>query len=114
MHIKIQGGTVRHGDPSLCATCGHATIIQGETLDQRIVSCHAAFMHPKPIPFKVTSCTAYADARQPSYGEMVRLAWVLQPHGTRRRPAGFVRGRDLSSKEFLEVLHEGPEDLGCE
>jgi hypothetical protein len=25
MRMKIRGGTVRHGDPSLCLTCRHAT-----------------------------------------------------------------------------------------
>jgi hypothetical protein len=110
MHIKVQGGTVRHDDPSLCTACGHSTIIRGETADQRIVSCHAAFMHPRPIPFRVTSCTAYVDGSQPPYSELVRLAWILRPYGSKKRPAGFVRGEDLTDKEFVEMLHAGPDD----
>ena len=109
MHIKVHGGTVRHDDPSLCTGCGHSTIIRGETADQRIVSCHAAFMHPRPIPFRVTSCTAYVDGSQPPYSELVRLAWILRPYGSKKRPAGFVRGEDLTDKEFVEMLHAGPD-----
>jgi len=41
MRIKVLGGTVRHSDSSLCGTCARSTIIQGETLDERIVECHA-------------------------------------------------------------------------
>jgi hypothetical protein len=108
MHIKVQGGTVTHGDGSLCVTCGHSTIIRGEKLDERIVECHASVMDGRLIPFRVTSCSSYIDVRQPSYGDMVRIAWILQPHATKRRPAGFVRCEELSPKEFAELVSDGP------
>lgn len=109
MHIKVRGGTVQHGDPSLCNTCCHSTIIRGETLDQRIVECHASVTRGRVIPFRVTSCSSYCDARQPSYVDMLRTAWILQPHGTKRRPAGFVRGEELTPKEFADIASEGPD-----
>ena len=66
-------------------------------------------MRTRRIPFRVTSCLDYADRSQPSYAEMVRVAWILQPRATRKRPAGFIRGQDLSLKELANVLDEGPE-----
>jgi hypothetical protein len=44
MRIKVHDGTVNHGDRPLCESCSHSTIIQGETLDQRIVECRAGIM----------------------------------------------------------------------
>jgi hypothetical protein len=40
--------------------------------------------------------------------ELLEDAWVLQP-GTKRRPAGFVRGSELRDKEIFGpagVLHD--------
>ena len=108
MHVKVQGGTVQHGDSSLCNTCCHSTIIRGETLDERIVECSAPTMNSRTIPFRVTFCTAYCDSRQPSYSEMVRMAWILRPHATKRRLAGFVRADDLTDTELDDVLGTDP------
>lgn len=105
MHTKVHGGTVSHSDAGLCTTCSHSTIIRGRTLDEEIVECHASLMHGRRIPFKVTSCTAYADVRQPSYIDMVHTAWILRP-GTRRRPAGFIRGSDLEDADITELIRE--------
>ena len=102
MRIKVQGGTVVHGGSSLCSTCGLSTIIRGQALGQEIVDCHASGF-AREIPFKVTSCSAYRDSRLPSYMDMVRAAWVLNPHRTRKRAAGFVRGEDLSPLELAEI-----------
>jgi hypothetical protein len=33
--------------------------------------------------------------------EMMQDAWILRP-GSRRRPAGFVRGSELQEEEMLE------------
>lgn len=111
MHVKVHGGTVRHGDSSLCNTCCHSKIIRGETLNERIVECSASTMTGLIIPFRVTFCSAYHDSRQPSYSDMVRMAWILTPHGTKKRPAGFVRGDDLTPRELDEVLSTEPD--GC-
>jgi hypothetical protein len=38
MRLKIQGGTVSSGDPSLCLTCRYATIVKGPRLRDEIVN----------------------------------------------------------------------------
>lgn len=110
MRIKIHNGTVNHGNRPLCATCTHSTIIEGETLDQRIIECRAGIMQALLIPFRVTSCTRYSDARLPSYAEMVHTAWILHPHRDKRRPAGFIRSQDLEPRELAAILSDGPEE----
>ena len=65
-------------------------------------------MAPMRITFKVTSCSDYADSRLPSYGELVQQAWILKP-ATKRRRAGFVRGRDLDYREFADIITESRE-----
>ena len=109
MHVKVHGGTVRHADSSLCNTCCHSKIIRGETLNERIVECTASAMTALIIPFRVTFCNTYCDSRQPSYMDMVKIAWILTPHATKKRPAGFVRGDDLTEAEFVAVLKAGPD-----
>ena len=110
MRVKVQGGTVQHGEASLCTTCCHSKIIRGETLNERIVECTSSVMHGLIIPFRVTFCSSYGDSRQPSYVDMVRMAWILTPHATKRRAAGFVRGEDLTSEEFADMLTDDPDE----
>lgn len=62
-------------------------------------------MRGRTIPFKVSSCTAYTDARLPSYAELVHSAWILTPR-SKRRAAGFVRSGDLKPEELADVLTE--------
>jgi hypothetical protein len=102
MRIKIQDGTPVHSESSLCATCRCATIVRGRTLDEELVLCSALGLHGVQITFKVTSCSDYADRRTPSYMEMMQDAWILQP-GSRRRPAGFVRGSELLDDDMLQL-----------
>jgi hypothetical protein len=110
MKMKVHGGTAFDGASSLCATCHYSTIIRGRSLDEEIVECSAAsMMNGRRVPFKVTSCTAYSDARQPSYGEMVRTAWILTPQ-SKRRPAGFIRSTDLDAQELRELLMSDARD----
>jgi hypothetical protein len=106
MRIKVQDGTPRHDADSLCDTCRWARIIRGRTLDEEIVHCDASHMAPLRITFKVTACSDYADSRLPSYHELVQQAWILKP-ATKRRRAGFVRGRDLDYREIAEIMTEG-------
>jgi hypothetical protein len=98
MRLKIQGGTVRYGEPSLCLTCRFATIIRGASLQERIVDCGRTTGGPSRIPFAVHSCTGYSDKRQPSIREMEEIAWVLRTDA-RRSQIGFVRARDLKPRE---------------
>lgn len=106
MRISVRDGTVRHDEPSLCRSCTHASTVCGETPDQRIVDCRLSYRHTRRITFRVTSCTDYADSSQPSYLELIQRAWILRPYATKRRAAGFVRGRDLSPREFQRVMGE--------
>jgi hypothetical protein len=101
MRFKVQNGTPIESESSLCATCRSSTIVRGRTLDEELVICSALGLRGVQITFKVTSCSDYADERLPSYFEMMEDAWILQP-GSRRRPAGFVRGSDLQEEEMRE------------
>ena len=94
MRMKIHGGTVRHGDPSLCLTCRHATVVQGPSLQDRVVDCGLLSSRDSRIPFPVRSCSGYSDRRHPTVREMEDLAWVLRTDG-RRRNIGFVQARQL-------------------
>ena len=39
MKVKVRGGTVNNGDPSLCSSCRHGFIVQGARLGDEIVGC---------------------------------------------------------------------------
>jgi hypothetical protein len=107
MHLKVQNGTVRHSDASLCNSCRFSTIIRGQSADEEIVHCQATAMRPTVIRFKVTFCSAYFDARLPSYMQMVEEAWILQPASKKRR-AGFVKGADLQPEELSNLMIDLP------
>jgi hypothetical protein len=102
MHIKVQDGTPISSESSLCATCRCSTIVRGRSLDEEIVLCSALGVRGVQITFKVTFCSDYSDKRSPSYMEMVQEAWILHP-GSRRRPAGFVRGSELQEEELFDL-----------
>ncbi len=105
MRVKVQNGTVIHTDSTLCTTCRHSTVIRGRTLDEEMVHCQASPMSSVRITFKVTSCSAYNDERLPSYMQMLEDAWILQP-GSKRRPAGFVRSRDLEDEDVRFLMRD--------
>jgi len=98
MRVKIQGGTVRYGEPSLCLTCRYATVIRGPSLQDRIVDCGQISGEHSRIPFPVSSCTGYSDKRHPSLREMEEIAWVLRTDA-RKSEIGFVRARDLKPRD---------------
>jgi hypothetical protein len=98
MVIKIDGGTPVNGNEGLCETCVHSRITKGRRLEEELVLCDATPMQSIRIAFKVTSCTQYMDAREPSYHELLERAWILKP-GSTRRPAGFVRASELRYEE---------------
>jgi hypothetical protein len=103
MHIKVQNGTASGGGGSLCNTCRFSIIVRGRSLDEEIVQCHAMSMRSARVMFKVTFCTAYNDARRPSYMQMMENAWILRP-GSKKRPAGFIRGSDLNQEELSDLM----------
>jgi hypothetical protein len=94
MRVKIQGGTVRYGEPSLCVTCRHATVVQGPGLQDRIVDCSLLSSRDSRITFPVSSCSGYSDRRNPSLREMEDIAWVLRTD-SRKKHIGFVQAREL-------------------
>ena len=104
MRINIPGGTVDHGQPSLCETCRFATIIRGRRLGDEIVECYQLSYRNRRVPFPVTSCSNYSDRRQLRLREMEEIAWVLRsdPH---RNQVGFVRSNRLTDEERY-VLEE--------
>ena len=94
MRMKIHGGTVRHGEPSLCLTCRNATVVQGPSLQDRVVDCGRLSTRDSRIPFPVSACSEYSDRRHPTLREMEDVAWVLRTDA-RRRKIGFVQAREL-------------------
>lgn len=94
MRLKIQGGTVRHGEPSLCVTCRHATVVQGPGLQDRIVDCGLLSSRDSRISYPVSSCSGYSDKRHPSLREMEDIAWLLRTDA-RRKNIGFIQAREL-------------------
>jgi hypothetical protein len=107
MRLKIVGGTAPHGEPSLCGTCRHATVVKGAALKDEIVECGRLSTPRSRIPFPVASCTGYSDRRQPSIREMEEIAWVLRTD-PQRNQIGFVQARELKP-EHRYVLPEDDE-----
>jgi hypothetical protein len=106
MRIKVRGGTMTHGGETLCSTCSRSTIIRGRKLDEEIVDCHIIGLGHRRITFRVTSCSAYTDARLPSMYQLLENAWVLR-EPSKRRPAGFVHGKDLRAEEMADLMTGG-------
>jgi hypothetical protein len=104
VRINVRGGTVDHGQRSLCETCRWATIIRGTRLEDQIVECSELSYHNRRIRFAVTFCSGYSDRRRPSLREMEETAWILRsdPH---RNQVGFVRSSRLTDEERY-VLEE--------
>lgn len=110
MRIKVHNGTPEHGGTGLCTTCRHSTITRGRRLEEEIVRCEAQAMGTTHITFVVTDCSAYFDARLPTYRQLLHQAWILRPH-TAKRPAGFVRARDLPPNERYQVMTDYPDEV---
>jgi hypothetical protein len=106
MKLKVYGGTACHSDDTLCATCTHARIIRGRSLNEEIIDCRIMGYGVLRITFRVTSCSDYTDSRLPSVMEMMENAWVLRK-GSKRRPAGFIHGKDLRADEMVQMMSEG-------
>ena len=105
MRINIRGGTVDHGQRSLCETCRWATIIKGRKLGDEIVECNQLSYRDQRVRFPVTSCSSYSDRRQPRLRHMEEIAWILRsdPH---RNQVGFVRSNRLTDDERYTLDEE--------
>jgi hypothetical protein len=106
MKLKVYGGTTCHSENTLCATCTHSRIIRGRSLDEEIIDCRVVGYGHRQITFRVTACSDYADSRLPSIMELMEQAWLLR-RGSKRRPAGFIHGRDLRADEMIQMMSEG-------
>ena len=76
MRIRIQGGTVKASQPSLCLSCANAEIVQGNN-GEEIRKCFIVGSRYL-LPSKVTACTSYDNKSLPSLSEMKKIAWVLR------------------------------------
>lgn len=97
MRIKIRGGTVQHGESSLCMACRFATVVKGRSLREEIVQCDRLSEGHNLVRFPVTFCTGYVDRRHPSIREMEDLAWILRTDLARK--IGFIQARKLEPKD---------------
>jgi hypothetical protein len=95
MRVKVRGGTVQHGEPSLCLTCRSATIVKGNRLRDDIVECGRLEMR---ITFPVSDCNRYVNATHPTIRELEDVAWVLRSD-PRRNQIGFVAPGKLKAHE---------------
>jgi hypothetical protein len=95
MRVKVRGGTVQHGQPSLCLTCRSATIVKGSRLRDDILECGRI---ESRITFAVTDCNCYINATHPTVREMEDVAWVLRSD-PRRNQIGFVAPGKLKAHE---------------
>ena len=105
MYVKVRGGTVAHGQPSLCHTCRYATIVRGPSQRDEIIECSLLSADSARITFSVCSCSNYSDRRLPSLRDMEDIAWILRSDA-KRREIGFVRSRDLKPRERIYFEEE--------
>ena len=103
MKVKIRGGTVKHGEPSLCSSCAFAVVVKGPRLGDEITRCgHYAIR--REVSFAVTSCSVYLHRAHPSLYQMEEIAWLLRSSPSRKK-IGFVEARRLKDDE-RHVLEE--------
>jgi len=98
MRLKIRGGTVEHGQASLCASCKYATVVKGQSLRHEIIECGQLSSDHNLISFPVSSCSGYLNRQHPSIREMEDIAWVLRTD-SKRKQIGFVQARELKPRD---------------
>jgi hypothetical protein len=98
VRIKVRGGTVEHGQRSLCESCRYATVVKGPRVGDEIVECTRLSYMNSRVPFPVSSCSDYDDRRLPTLRAMEEIAWVLKSD-PRRNQVGFVRSCRLPDEE---------------
>jgi len=98
MRLRIEGGTARHDQTSLCHSCRFATVVKGVSLREEIVECRRLSEPRNRIVFPVTFCNGYIDRTHPSVQEMEDIAWVLRSD-LKRNQMGFVKASDLKPKD---------------
>lgn len=85
-NIKIQNGTARGDEQSLCLTCSHALIRTDQRGEHRICMYLGETTH---VQGNVSSCNQYRDSREPDEWDLEKIAWVISAdkHG---RVTGFA------------------------
>ena len=104
MRINVRGGTVDHGQRSLCESCRWATIVRGPRLGDEIVECCQLSFKNRRVAFPVTSCSDYLNRNQATLRQMEEIAWILRSDPLRNQ-VGFVRSCRLKDEERY-VLEE--------
>lgn len=85
----------------LCVTCKHAQITRGVRQDQVKIFCNEVYFPVNQVPWPITECTSYLDARQPSLEEMEAAAWILRSDAPTKRIVGFVSPDKRKEEECL-------------
>ena len=89
MKVKIEGGTARLGEPSLCLSCRSASVVRGQRDTDCIIQCQELSAR---VGFSVTSCSEYVHHNHPSRWDLEQIAWILKTD-LKRNQIGFVRPR---------------------
>lgn len=112
---KIQGGTVEHGERSLCDSCRHALIVEGPSINDRFVQCakmNDDYGHAKVrVPFHVHHCSGYENRATTTLWEMKKIAWELRTDKSGRK-IGFMSPQDLRDAKEKEGKSEGTTKYG--
>lgn len=85
---KVIGGTPK-GSGNKCDTCRFAVVMRGINL-QTLVHCQ---YQQRRAPFRMESCSAYDDKRNPSLYDMQNIAWNIETRN--RGQMGFTAGGGL-------------------
>lgn len=104
---KVRGGTTP--SESLCHTCSHAFICQGEGIGEQVV-CRT--LNELRILTKIVRCTHYHDKRDktPSLQTMADMAFILTEQGPLKK-VGFVASREWKkANDGKRVLPYGTPD----
>jgi hypothetical protein len=74
MRLKIEGGTARHDQPSLCLSCRYAMIARGVSLRHEVLECRRLSEPHNRLTFTVTFCNGYVDRGHPTISETEEIA----------------------------------------
>jgi len=100
---KVRGGTTP--SESLCHTCSHAHIYQGEDSRENIY-CHIHYYDQTLlIQEKVVRCNKYDNSREmhPPLDILTDMAFILTEQGP-LKTIGFVPSREWRKKNFEEEV----------
>jgi hypothetical protein len=90
VRIKVRGGTVDHGQESLCESCRWSMIVR--------VECDQLSFENRRVPFPVMSCSRYGHRNAAGLREMEEIAWILRSDA-RSTKAGFIKSSKLTDEE---------------